>query len=505
MSVTIKRDDEKTPSHYGVIALPSPAVRCSRYFVWFYTLAIVIATLAPFRFQLSALAALSDNWRIFWNGRTYLGDFTSNILLFMPLGWVLLTRPGACPRVLALGLSWVRSLGLSLVLSAMVEGLQLLLPGRTSSLTDVVANTLGGGLGALLSVGFATWPWPWLRSRRSQRQGLMLLLTLWLLLGFGTTHQLNRAARLSNWDPSYSIHLGQGGRDHQPWSGALLEVAIADRALSPQQMQTLESQTLDQTLERQTLESQAPPVPLHFHYQTGKTLIPLTPAALKAALERTSAFTLDLRFSTQTLDGEAALFAFALDPWHSNWMVLRDRQDLQVQLRSPITGTYHHRNLYLTIPHLFQDTLPHQLTLTYGANLLQVYWDGRRLSPRLSLNADTTFWHCFLPLKFSRYRLTPWGGAIAQGLFYAFWLRPLGWMLGALERQSTRKINGMLGARLVAVALVGGWLLLLRPAQPFPWHLWLWGWGMVEGGRWRYRAWNDQIATHSSASIKLKA
>ncbi|NJM56557.1 MAG: hypothetical protein HC857_02690 [Synechococcales cyanobacterium RU_4_20] len=80
------------------------------------------------------------------------------------------------------------------------------------------------------------------------------------------------------------------------------------------------------------------------------------------------------------------------------------------------------------------------------------------------------------------------GRAIAQGLFYAFWLLPLGWMLGALEHQSSQKINGMLGARLVAVGLVGGWLLLLRPAQPFPWHLWLWGWGMLEGGRWRYHA-----------------
>ncbi|NJR69958.1 MAG: hypothetical protein HC771_15870 [Synechococcales cyanobacterium CRU_2_2] len=458
--------------------MPSPAVRCSRYFVWFYTVTIVIATLAPFRFQLSALADLSDNWRIFWNGRTYLGDFTSNILLFMPLGWELWLMRSKATQ------AQVPPLGLSLMLSATVEGLQLLLPGRTSSLTDVVANTLGGGLGALLSAGFATWPWPWLRSRRSQCQGLALLLTLWLLLGLGTTNQLNQSAQLSNWDPSYSIHLGQGGRDHQPWFGELLEVAIADRALSPQRMQTLEKHNLP----TQPPVSQTPPVPLRFHYQAGKTLIPLTPAALKASLEQTSAFTLDLRFSTQTLDGEAALFAFALDPWHSNWMVLRDRQDLQVQLRSPLTGTYHHRSLYLTIPELFQDTRSHRLTLTYGANLLQVYWDGRRRSPALSLNADTTFWHCFLPLKFSRYRLTPWGGAIAQGLFYAFWLLPLGWMLGALEHQSSQKINGMLGARLVAVGLVGGWLLLLRPAQPFPWHLWLWGWGMLEGGRWRYHA-----------------
>ncbi|NJM56559.1 MAG: hypothetical protein HC857_02700 [Synechococcales cyanobacterium RU_4_20] len=57
----------------------------------------------------------------FWNGRTYLGDFTSNILLFMPLGWELWLMRSKATQ------AQVPPLGYPSMLSATVEGLQLLL------------------------------------------------------------------------------------------------------------------------------------------------------------------------------------------------------------------------------------------------------------------------------------------------------------------------------------------------------------------------------------------
>lgn len=65
-------------------------------------------------------------------------EFTANILLFVPLGALLAVilraeRPLVLPVILATTL--------------LVEGGQLLLPERTATLRDVVANTLGGLMG----------------------------------------------------------------------------------------------------------------------------------------------------------------------------------------------------------------------------------------------------------------------------------------------------------------------------------------------------------------------
>ncbi|WP_322410078.1 VanZ family protein [Microbacterium invictum] len=65
-------------------------------------------------------------------------EFTANVLLFVPLGVLLAIllrreRPLILPVVLAVTL--------------FVEGGQLLLPDRTSTLRDVLANTLGGLIG----------------------------------------------------------------------------------------------------------------------------------------------------------------------------------------------------------------------------------------------------------------------------------------------------------------------------------------------------------------------
>jgi VanZ family protein len=65
-------------------------------------------------------------------------EAAANVLLFMPLGAALYMR----------GLSIGRTALYGFVLSAAVEGAQLLLiPGRTTSLDDVLLNTLGAVLG----------------------------------------------------------------------------------------------------------------------------------------------------------------------------------------------------------------------------------------------------------------------------------------------------------------------------------------------------------------------
>ncbi|MFO0947147.1 MAG: VanZ family protein [Planctomycetota bacterium] len=97
----------------------------------------VLMTLAPFRFS------WPSHPRVVWSGDLH--DLICNVLLFMPLGFLLeLSISGSMSR-------WhLRALLFGFLLSSAIEGLQLFLPGRVTSFSDVVTNSLGAWVGAFL-------------------------------------------------------------------------------------------------------------------------------------------------------------------------------------------------------------------------------------------------------------------------------------------------------------------------------------------------------------------
>jgi len=86
-------------------------------------------------------AAYAVLYRLFPVATPVTMDFGLNIILFVPFGIVL--------GVLLKGHPW-RLIGVAAVVPLAIEVVQgVFLPGRTSSALDVVANTLGGLIGAL--------------------------------------------------------------------------------------------------------------------------------------------------------------------------------------------------------------------------------------------------------------------------------------------------------------------------------------------------------------------
>ncbi|MFC5336892.1 VanZ family protein [Leucobacter denitrificans] len=76
-------------------------------------------------------------------GYAYL-EFTSNIVMFVPLGLFV--------GLMVTGSQWILALALPPLLSGLVEFTQLmLLPERVGSLYDVIANTAGGWIGLALA------------------------------------------------------------------------------------------------------------------------------------------------------------------------------------------------------------------------------------------------------------------------------------------------------------------------------------------------------------------
>ena len=75
-------------------------------------------------------------------------DVTLNVILFIPLGMGLRMR----------GFSWRRSTATALLVSLFVESWQaLVVTGRDPTLSDVLTNTTGGALGALLAATTTLW------------------------------------------------------------------------------------------------------------------------------------------------------------------------------------------------------------------------------------------------------------------------------------------------------------------------------------------------------------
>lgn len=121
----------------------------ARYLALAYVALVVYASLHPFSgwrdLGLSPFAFIDAAWPRYWTAF----DLSINVLAYLPLGFLLaltLARiPGRLSPVFAATL-------LAALISLCLECLQTWLPSRVPSNLDLASNTLGGGIGALLTV-----------------------------------------------------------------------------------------------------------------------------------------------------------------------------------------------------------------------------------------------------------------------------------------------------------------------------------------------------------------
>lgn len=129
---------------------------------------IITATLLPFNPIVSS--QIPPQWCLRCGG-LWLTDAVSNVLLFVPFGaacaWVLARVRGALRVGLVLGLGLMFSLGIEWLQSIGVP------PSRSAALADVITNSVGSLLGAVLVVCG-----PWLL--RPSERGARVMHALWL-------------------------------------------------------------------------------------------------------------------------------------------------------------------------------------------------------------------------------------------------------------------------------------------------------------------------------------
>jgi VanZ family protein len=136
------------------LSKPATSPRIARLLLFGYLGFLVYGSLYPISsFRLPEQNPLA---LIFGSPTISRTDALANLLLYVPLGWLLGER----------GFSWARAGLLGSVLSFVIECLQAYLPGRVPSFLDWGLNSAGTVLGAVLATHFHPTRWPeleWIR------------------------------------------------------------------------------------------------------------------------------------------------------------------------------------------------------------------------------------------------------------------------------------------------------------------------------------------------------
>ena len=218
------------------------------YFTYLLVASLVIiflATIYPFNFL--SIQQLSDREIInSFVSTTTINDYVRNILLFILLG-IALSGTIAVRRYSRWQMI-VLSLLFSALLSGSIELIQVLLPSRISSLSDIFCNSLGGVVGATL--------YCWHRDFTALIKGIIhsnyqqinlkfltMLAVIYCAVVSIAIALLISNINLNNWDKDYYLSIGSEVTGDASWNGYITSLHICDRALDNSEISTALSDT----------------------------------------------------------------------------------------------------------------------------------------------------------------------------------------------------------------------------------------------------------------------
>ncbi len=389
------------------------AVALSLYSVFLYVL-----TLSPFEFSI--------HWFKFFMAQGSSGavatlfypdpsDIINNIALFVPFGWILFAltdAPGRHSR------RWfLLPLIVGTIVSASIETAQLFLD-RSTSAVDFVVN-VSGSLAGFYSAKRWHWhhklygflrhlfaPFPVrLASVILYMAGLLVL----LLIPF-------RFNRLSNWDHSYRLLVGNEATRNKPWNGDIHVLTLFGRALQDEEIRQLfrtaagkhssdvriemgaeafygfaegKGDTVHDGSRMEPVLDLSEKIPSWLSGANGirmhnaSVLSSSAPAEkIIRAFQRTSSFTVEFLIRTRFLDqtGPARIVSISTDLDNRNVSLGQEGSDLIFRVRTPFSGPNSSR-FYLTLRNAIQDMSIHHFAAVYNCGVMMIYRDGRLLKP----------------------------------------------------------------------------------------------------------------------------
>jgi glycopeptide antibiotics resistance protein len=198
---------------------------------------IVCLTLFPFRFDAAfrqhagasaLLLGTSPKRPEFWDGFL-------NCLLFVPFGFGLSAqlRKRGVTRTVILGVAFAAGA----FTSYLVEFLQFYIPSRNSGWDDVPPNTAGAVAGSLLLIWLGgpilclLTKWEMKLEAGLSIRRVAMIVAAYLTIWFGISIPLQWMTRLSNWDASMPLLVGNDGTARHAWRGQIYRLQIWNRAV----------------------------------------------------------------------------------------------------------------------------------------------------------------------------------------------------------------------------------------------------------------------------------
>lgn len=464
-------------------------------------LLVLLATLYPFNFFIPDSFSLPEIFANFNNASNF-QDQVNNFLLFMPLGFAftrLLQKKRIKTGVQVFIVTLV-SAGLSLT----VEVLQVFLPSRMPTPSDILNNSIGGFIGFICFYLWNSQSFKKIvaqvensRASRSIKQIVVfcigyIFLTLMISLLWQNT------INLSNWDANYPLLIGNEQTRDRPWQGYMSEIYIADRAISRNEVaQGLADSNYFNNLGNSLIANYQFQGKCCYKEQTGQlpellwqgqpsdaqegkgiflssshwlqTATPVT--TLSKRISKTSEFTLSTTLATNNLEqfGPARIISISGTSLRRNLTLAQQGNNLDFRLRTPITGE-NGADFTLNIPNIFTDTNPHHIIITYSKATIQVYVDNLQNFYSLNLlelmpKNPLIFYYAltFIPLGFGLTILTLLAKRrliLSNFLIYGGILIPSLILEGILVSESGKNLS--LKTLLLGMLFTGGTMLILR-------------------------------------------
>ena len=441
--------------------------------------AISIATISPFNFVIPH-DLLKDMFVNSFHGSTNIKDYVRNILLFVCFGV-------ACAKIVTDRKRQIRQvLILSFLISAIfslgIELVQILLPSRVSSISDITCNGFGGLLGSALYCWRQDFHELIRGTLTSNYRQINLKFLGTIILGYIATiicgwFLLINSINLNNWNKNAYLAIASEVTGQVFWRGYITSLYICDRAIERSQVSEAFEEThsffsqspdlvtsfLFSDYQTYYLDSNAQTPNLHWEqklsskktilspshltkntnvltineqihnnktvlFHKRNSLISAAPATkLNQHIRATQEFTLSVILATKKLKqvGPSRIISLGDNIYSHNMMLGQEDSNLVFRLRTPTTGEKATQPDFY-IPNFFQDTDLHQILITFADRQLSFYVDNPDRQ-YVFIFEPSTLSKLFLPLAFKRWNinLTNFNLLRSKIAFYSLVATPL--------------------------------------------------------------------------------
>lgn len=390
-----------------------------------YLFVLGLLTLSPFDFSMQHFIQLvetgSQPFFTYLFKIWTLRDMILNLILFMPLGFILNRIEIEYNRII----KWFVVFLIGFIISSLVESAQFFLD-RNTNIADVTTNSLGTLLGYFLSKRLLPWHDQIYMNLKKPRWIRIGAAVFW---SFAILYILTMGIRLNHlepWGRKYPLLLGNEATKDRPWQGELYKLVVYKKALKPSQIKKIYTRHLDPaeylisgepilaySFNPQSSKHVLADSSLPFHFQLISDSIHYLPNggieiqeqmlknqedmyAFYEEIIASGEFSIELQMSTSRLHqtGPARIVSSSMNTNRRNFTIGQNGNRLQFRVCTPQTGVNGSLVLLDTDP-VLNDNQKHHVVFTFNRGIERFFWDGKAHSQviRFDLNYLPQYFH----------------------------------------------------------------------------------------------------------------